>query len=368
MSTLSFWEKESFKQNYDLVIIGTGITGLSTALFYKQAHPDCSVIVFEKGGIPQGASTRNAGFACLGSISEHLADLESVTEEEIKTRIQRRYEGLKLLKSTLGEEKIGYEACGGYELFTSKHPFEKAEEQLPQFNEWFSEITGESEVYSSCEMNGYPVIKNRLDGALHPGKMMQALIRKVKNSGVEIRWNAMVENVQPAGFLLLDDDTEIAAECILVAANGFTRNLLPELEVQPARGFVFVTNPVPELTWRGTFHHDRGYVYFRNVGERLLLGGGRNIAKAEETTYEFGANPMIKNYLVAFANQVLKLPEGWQIEHEWSGIMGFTDTKTPIIAQVEGRLFAAVGLSGMGIAIGMQVGKEAAALLESNGS
>ncbi|MDR8393059.1 FAD-binding oxidoreductase [Aliifodinibius sp. S!AR15-10] len=367
MSTLSFWEKESFKQNYDLVIIGAGITGLSTALFYKQAHPRHTVMVLEKGRIPQGASTRNAGFACLGSISEHLADLEYATEEELKTRIQRRYEGLKLLKSTLGEEEIGYEACGGCELFTSKHPFEKAEEQLPQFNELFSEITGESEVYSSCEINGYPVIKNRLDGAIHPGKMMQALIRKVKDLGVEIRWNAAVENVQPTGFLLLDDDTEVAAERMLVAANGFARNLLPDLDVQPARGFVFVTNPVPGLIWRGTFHHDRGYVYFRNIGERLLLGGGRNIAKAEETTYEFGTNPMIKNYLNAFANQVLKLPEGWQIEHEWSGIMGFTKTKTPIIARVDGRLFVAVGLSGMGIAIGMEVGKEAAAILDSQG-
>lgn len=365
MDNFSFWEKDAFQKSYDLVIVGAGITGLSSALFYKRARPDRSVLVLERGAIPQGASTRNAGFACIGSITEHQADLERTSEEEVKTRIKRRFDGLKLLKSTLGEDAINYEPCGGFELFTSQEDYEQAKQHIPKYNRWLSELTDEQNVYSPDRLNDYPVIHNRLEGALHPGKMMRTLVALASETGIEIRWNAEVKKVQPFGFVLLDDGTEFAADQVLVASNGFTKALLPEIEVNPARGVVFVTTPIENLPWRGTFHYDQGYIYFRNVGDRLLLGGARNIAEQEEQTDQFGINTKIRDYLVKFADEVLKLPPGWQIEHEWSGIMGFTKNKTPIIKQVEGRFFVAAGLSGMGIAIGMQVGKEAADLLNS---
>ncbi|MDZ7691357.1 MAG: FAD-dependent oxidoreductase [Balneolaceae bacterium] len=152
---------------------------------------------------------------------------------------------------------------------------------------------------------------------------------------------------------------------ILVAANGFARRLLPDLQVTPGRGYIFVTESIDNMPWRGIFHHDRGYIYFRNVGDRLLLGGARNQAEDEETTDQFGINTRIKDYLVKFASETLKLPKGWQIEQEWSGIMGFTETKTPIVKRVNEAVFVAAGLSGMGIAIGMKVGEEAVELLDS---
>ena len=60
----SFWERESFAQ-YDLIVIGAGITGLSTAASFKEKHPAADVLVIEQGTLPLGASTRNAGFCLL---------------------------------------------------------------------------------------------------------------------------------------------------------------------------------------------------------------------------------------------------------------------------------------------------------------
>ncbi len=102
-------------------------------------------------------------------------------------------------------------------------------------------------------------------------------------------------------------------------------------------------------------------MYFRNLGEdRLLLGGGRNVDIATEETTEFGVNESIKSYLIEFANTVIKLPDKWEIEREWSGIMGFTETKSPHIKQIGERGLLVAGLSGMGVALGMQLGKTAA--------
>lgn len=362
----SYWEKDTFLKPYDLIVIGAGIVGLSSALFYKREHPSARVLVLDKGMIPEGASTRNAGFACIGSITEHLADLGKESEDGIKKRILKRYEGLQLLKHTLGEEAIGYEACGGYELFTNEHHFEEAVSHIPQFNNWISDLIGEDEVYKSEILNGYPVISNRLEGALHPGKMMQRYCELAITAGVEIKWNMQVSDINKDGRVTIGNNRELRAGKVLVAANGFASRLLPELSIHPARGFVLVTNELQSMPWKGTFHHDRGYVYFRNIGNRLLLGGARNVAADDESTADFGTNTKIKNHLLDFARTTLNLEKEWHPEYEWSGIMGFTETKTPIVKSLDNHRYVAAGLSGMGVAIGTKVGQQAAALLKDN--
>lgn len=364
MAMTSFWEKDSFLKPYNLVIVGAGIVGLSSALFYKQEYPKARVVVLERGLLPQGASTRNAGFACVGSIGEHIADIGKESEEGIKKRIKRRYEGLELLKRILGEEAIGYEHCGGYEFFTSGEAYEKVASEVDRFNGLMEELTGEDEVYSTDALQGYPVIQNRLEGALHPGKMMQQLAEKVSEAGVEIKWNSKVDRVSKDGEIVLDSGFELKAEKVLFAANGFLRRLVPELDIQPARGLVMVTSEQENLPWKGIFHHDRGYIYFRNLGNRLLIGGARNLDEKGEETDQFGTNMRIKKYLINFVSNTLQLASGWEIEHEWSGIMGFTPTKTPVIQRLDRRRYVAAGLSGMGIAIGMEVGRSAVRLLE----
>lgn len=361
----SYWESDTFLRPYDLIIVGAGIVGLMSALFYKREHPHSRIAILERGLLPRGASTRNAGFACVGSITEHVADLEKESEDNIRMRIRRRYDGLQMLRKTLGDDAIGYEACGGYELFTSEEQFESASLHIDKFNDWMSELISQDKVYKADRLNGYPVIHNRLEGALHPGRMMQELILLVKQQGVDIIWSATVSHVGNGNVVLADGD-ELNASKVLIAANGFTQQLLPDVEVQPARGFVFVTKELPKLLWRGTFHHDRGYIYFRNIGDRLLLGGARNLAKEEETTDQFGINPKIKENLVHFADEILKLSPGWEIDYEWSGIMGFTSTKTPVVKKLDKHRYVAAGLSGMGIAIGTEIGKMAADLLANS--
>lgn len=364
-STFSFWEKDTFLKPWDLIVVGAGIVGLSSVLFYKRDRPQSRVLVLDKGFLPRGASTRNAGFACIGSITEHVADMDKESEEIIKERIAMRYRGLQLLRSTLGDEAIRYEPSGGFELFTSKDRFSEAEEYIPKFNRWLQELVGEEEVYANASLNGYPVIHNHLEGMLHPGMMMQTLAKLVISEGVDIRWNYPVAGTPEGGFVALNNGMELKSKQVLIACNGFTPRLLPDVAVCPARGFVMVTNEQQELSWKGTFHHDRGYIYFRNLGNRLLIGGGRNIAREEETTDRFGVNPAIKNYLCRFVDDVLRLPESWKVDYEWSGIMGFTDTKTPVVKRLDDSRVVAAGLSGMGIAIGMQIGREAAGLLNN---
>jgi hypothetical protein len=65
--------------------------------------------------LPHGARTKNAGFACFGSISED--DLKSHSEEEVYQLVTKRLEGLRLLRKRLGDEAIDFKPYGGTELF-----------------------------------------------------------------------------------------------------------------------------------------------------------------------------------------------------------------------------------------------------------
>ena len=67
---ISFWEKDTFLNNTDIIIIGSGIVGLNAAIHLKEQNPTLKIIVVERGSLPCGASTKNAGFACFGSMSE----------------------------------------------------------------------------------------------------------------------------------------------------------------------------------------------------------------------------------------------------------------------------------------------------------
>jgi gamma-glutamylputrescine oxidase len=359
----SYWEREEWLKPPDLLVIGAGIVGATTALRYKENHPDHEVLIVDKGLAPEGASTRNAGFTCIGSISEHLADMKIAGEETVLNRISRRWNGLNLLKQTMGEPAMDYHHTGGYEIFTDPALFEHCRENVDQMNRHLNERLGLEEVYSVTEYEGYPAIYNHVEGAINSGRMMRSLHQKLALAGVRIWWNTPVRSVEP-GRVILSDDFELSARKIAVTTNGFVSRLL-DLPVKPARGFVFITHPIENLKWKGTFNHNAGYVYFRNVGNRLLLGGARDLAKEQETTDQFGVNPRIREYLLGFATDVLHLPSGWEVDMEWSGIMGVTENKEPVIRQVKPDVYAAAGLSGMGIAIGMQVARELTDLIEA---
>lgn len=361
----SYWEKALQKTRYDLIVVGAGLSGQSTAHFFKKDNPDARVLVVDRGFFPIGASTRNAGFACIGTVGEHRADLEIDSEESLKKRIKNRYEGLVLLRETLGDEAIDYNESGGWEIYTDQKEFLKSRDQIEKFNGWMENLIGKRNWYEAGTYLGNPSIFNRCEGMLHPGKMMKRLYELNIQLGVEFRLNTSIKEVnQEHVSVTTENGFKMSAKKLVIATNAFTSKLLPERKIAPGRGYVLVTNEIENLEWKGTFHYNTGYVYFRNLGEhRILIGGGRNIDKETETTMDFGINESIKNYLVNFVDEVLKLPDSWSIDQEWSGIMGFTESKSPMVERISEDCLLVAGLSGMGVALAMQLGKDATAKL-----
>lgn len=372
MIQTSFWEHTAFLKPRDYIVIGSGITGLSAALRIKELEPKASVAVLERGMLPSGGSTKNAGFACFGSLSELVDDLQNMPEEELLNLVNKRWRGLQLLQRRFPQ--IDFEPCGGYELFTPNDDelFETCLNSINSINNKLKSTIDKNVFVQRKNFNEFGfrgvshIIQNQFEGALNPGKLMRELIRRCRNAEVEIFNGAEVLNVEDEqnGVTVNTEHHQFKTKKVIVAVNGFAKKLLPELNVSPARAQVLITKPIKNLKVRGTFHYDRGYYYFRNVGDRLLLGGGRNLDAENETTTIAALTEKIQNRLDSLLREVI-LPDVnlVETEHRWSGIMGMGSSKKVIVKSVSDRVVCAVRLGGMGVAIGSLIGEEAAELI-----
>jgi len=379
MPNLSYWEIESFFKNIDVAIIGSGIVGLNGAIRLKELSPRLKVVVLERGSLPIGASTRNAGFACFGSMTELLDDLENHSEEEVFSLVEKRWKGLLRLRERIGDKNLKYKEWGGYELFRpeDENDFQQCIDKIDFFNKNIKTIIGKSQTFKvkdeKIKRFGFQginhLIHNQEEGQIHTGEMMKSLLALAKAKGVEILNGISIKKINEAEGkveLVTNDDWEFNVEKVLIATNGFAKSFLQTEDITPARNQVIITKPIKNASIQGCFHYDKGYFYFRNIDGRILLGGGRNLAKEKEATTEFGFTSLIQNALEDLLRKVILPNQDFEIEHQWSGILGVGESKNPIIKKVSDNVFVSVRLGGMGVAIGSLVGEEGAELLFRN--
>jgi glycine/D-amino acid oxidase-like deaminating enzyme len=373
---VSYWEKQSFT-NYQYVVVGGGLVGFSTALSLKEFDPKASVLVLERGIFPTGASTRNAGFACFGSLTEILDDISVLGEAGALELISDRWLGLQKLRDRIGDNQLGYQNYGGYELLFSQdmsalNSLDKINSLLkPVFNKKVYSYRPElisTFGFDLARVKG--LLKNPFEGQIHTGKMMKSLMNLAKTKGIDYLTGATVKKFErTTSGVVLDvssfdpDAIQFMAKRVAICTNAFTNQLLPALDLQPGRGLVLITKPLKGLKFKGIFHYQKGYYYFRNVGSRVLFGGGRNIDIKGETTTDFGSNQTILEHLGQELAQVILPGLDFELDQEWSGIMAFGEDKRPMVGLYETNIGYAVRLGGMGVALGTLVGERLARLI-----
>lgn len=372
---LSYWEHQTFLQGYDVVIIGAGLVGLTAALHTRQLRPTARVLVLERDVLPNGASTKNAGFACFGSISELLEQEAHGGTTGLLRVVQARWEGLAELRRLVSDEVLQYQPVGGYELF---RPSEAAlaarcREAIPYYNKLLGPVIGKDVVFrdatSQLPKLGFQgvdvMLKNVAEGALNTGQMMDALLRKAWQAGITVLHGCPALALEP-GSTAVRVQTPLGpleAAQVLLATNAFSQQFFPELDLQPGRGQVLVTEPIADLNLPGTFHYDKGYYYFRQVDDRILLGGGRHLDFAAEATTEPGLTPLVQQQLEQLLREVILPGRSVRIDYRWSGVMAFGAELEPLVGALASGVFGALRCNGMGVALGAGVGKRVAEMM-----
>ncbi len=380
---ISYWEKQSLI-HYDYLVVGAGFMGWNMAIEIKEARPRARVLVLDQSRFFGSASLRNAGFACMGSLTELIDDMLHMPEAEMIDLFRRRREGLRISRQRYGDQAIGYAEKGSYEiLFEEEEAYLQAMENMNQ-RLWpligepaFAPASGKIADFGFGTHKVKALIENRLEGELNSGKLWLACQRYAQGCGVEYRSGARVRewNETPRGVDLVleplpwaeEEPLRLTGDKLFLCTNAHAPELLDGLDMEPGRGQVLITRPIKGLRIQGCFHFDSGYYYFRELEGRLLFGGGRNLDFEGERCRDHGLHPKIQSRLESHIRDWILPNTPFEVELRWSGIMGFGPRKIPLVFGVSDRVWAACRLGGMGVALAPQLARELWALSQGKG-
>ncbi|KAG1647941.1 hypothetical protein GQR58_030216 [Nymphon striatum] len=324
--------------------------------------PFSIISITKKGMLPQGASTKNCRICLFWKhFMRFYQILKHHSEEEVVELVKKRWKGIKLLRKNLGDANIDFQEHGGHELFLNdnRNLYEECLTQMEAINNLLRPVFGEKAFVKNKNIFQFNNIQenyitHQFEGQIDTGMMMNSLLKLVLSKGIQVLNSITVESfTEKANEVeVKTNQFEFKTKKLLIATNGFASKLIKE-EVKPARAQVLITKPIKNLDIKGTFHLDEGYYYFRNINDRILFGGGRNLDfKGEETD----------DRLQTILKETILPNTTFEIDRSWSGIMGIGDQKKPVVKQLSNNVFCGVRLGGMGIAIGSLVGDELANL------
>lgn len=370
---MSYWEYQSYWHKRDVVIVGMGLTGLLTAINIKKTHPEASVLIVDEKLIGSGASSRNAGFACFGSISELESDVAQFGLDECLKLVKLRFDGLAKLRSVVGDS-IGYIESGGFEVFEHKSDAERYLDRVAYWNDALSHITGLENSYKEVSVDRRlrfydRAICNSKEGLLNTGKLNIALETIAAQNGIQIFRGLRLgtfEDSYNENLLYFDGvDRPLLCKALVLCTNAFTKQLIPNLDVLPSRNQVLMTSAVDNSYLKGGYHLDKGYIYFRSIADKVLIGGARNYFKEEDGKTEFGENADNVEYLLHILREKILPGQKFEMEYNWSGILSGGALRTPIVKYHSDNIVLAVRMGGMGVAIGANVAEQAAVLVSN---
>ena len=370
MST-SFWLDRTpagdKRKSYDAVIVGAGISGLSTAYWLQKEDPGLKIAIVEKARVAFGASGRNAGFITCGSV-EHFNRMIGKHGIDGATEIWRfAQENLRLLKEEIIQgdgPRLGFEQNGAYSLAAQPNEFvelKSVSETMDKLGIRTEVLDGEAVMNRVGAINFVGGIRYVDDASINPVQLVNQMRGKVKADifeGVEARG---FESTGEGTRILKTDAGDFEAQKILLNLNGYSSALHPWFadKIYPTRGQCLMMEAVPrfmDAPCYANFYLD----YFRQLpsGE-LLIGGFRQVEKATEVGYSDHITEQIQNALHQFVLTHLPKYKDARVIHRWSGVMGFARDGEPMVGSLpdDPQVFFAGGYTAHGIGFAFHTAK-----------
>ena len=375
----SYWEEDlsSFTdcnttplKSVDVLVIGSGYTGLHAALITARADRTTQVIETNSPG--WGCSTRNGG-QISPSIKLSLAELSKKYGAEKALAIRKEgYASLEWIEEFVKAEDIDcdFQRNGRFNAAHTPQHFIKLvqeAEQLSKEEGFPSVVVTRAEQRNELGTDTYHggVIFTR-NGMLHPAKYHAGLLKVAQQAGVAITGNCSAENIKPKGDVFVVDTPkgEILAKKIIIATNGYTTDLVPWLKrrVIPVGTYMIATEPLPKSVMDRLFPKNRAVVdtckivyYYRSSPDRTrVLFGGR--VSADEIDPSI-SGPILKRDMCRIFPEL----ENCKLTHSWTGTVAFSFDKLMHIGKHKGIHYA-MGYCGSGVAmasyLGMRLGQQ----------
>jgi glycine/D-amino acid oxidase-like deaminating enzyme len=354
----------------DVVVIGAGLTGLSTA--YHLARKGASVCVLESGPAGDGASIRNAGMTLTGlKLFPH--ELISKYGQEQALRLYRTSTiVIDFIAELIRREGIDcdFSRCGAlWAAYGRSHVSNLAAAQriLKSTFDYETRLIGRKELPAELGSKLYHgALIDPLSAGLNPAKLTRGLLNLARKTGVRIcEQTPVVGMLHRNRHILMETDRgAVRAAKVVVATNGYTPSFLKFLRrrVIPLRSYIVVTEPLPpelaeELIPRNRMVFDTKHLlyYFRRIdGSRLLFGGRVSFGEMDDRS----AAEKLQQAMQTVFPQL----KPFRVEYYWSGNVGFTFDQMPHLG-CNDRIYYALGYCGHGVAMSVYAGHVLAAMI-----
>ncbi len=350
MPTTSYWLDDApalrstarLGADPEVVVVGGGVTGCSCAL--TLAERGVRVRLHDARQIAGGASGRNGGFALRGAATPYDAARDAYGRDRARTLMALTERSVDRLEELAGD---AFRRVGSLRLAFDEAEHDALRREYDALREDGFAVEWVEELPEPLGRLYRGALLHPPDGVIHPARWVRRLATRAQDAGAELRPS------EPVTLDLLDAPT------VVVAADGFTASLLPELAavVRPTRGQVLATEPLPELRYLQPHYARGGYDYWHQRPDgRLVIGGSRDAALDEEETAVEATTEAVQARIEELATRLVGEPP--RITHRWAGIWGTTPDELPLVGPVPGRdgVWIAGGYSGHGNVLGLACG------------
>jgi len=328
----------------DVGIVGAGVTGCACALALAEAG--LRVRVVDARRVAEGASGRNGGFALRGT----AASYDQVVASFGRDRALALWQWTEAELAAMGElSGDAFRRLGSLRLAGDAEEREDLRDEIEAL--WADGLEAEWIDAPAEPLAGRftAAIRHPTDAALQPARLVRRLASRAVEAGAEILEGRRVV-----------DTSELEAERVVVATDGYPSGLLGELEglIVPTRGQVIATEPLSDRLFDAPHYGRHGFDYWHQTEDgRIVAGGFRDVSLDQEFTADEAVTDVVQGALSAFVNDLVG--RELRMDYRWAGIFGLVLDFLPVVGEVPGLpgTWVAGGYSGHGNVLGFACGR-----------
>ena len=354
---------EELPADVDVAIIGAGFTGLSAAL--NLARSGAKVAVLERHTVGWGASSRNGGMVSVGGKRGLASWIKAYGHDTARRLWQATVDAVDHVETTIERERID---CAWSRSGTLDCAWKPAHfGSLAEYQRLLAEEVGyETRLIPPKDLaeelgtrRYYGALQTDGDGGLDPARFVAGLAAAARAAGALIFEDTAVTALSPSpkGGQLVTSHGSLQAAAVLVATNGYTGDVTPQLRrtVVPIDSHIIVTEPLSreladELIPKRRMVWDTKNMlyYFRMTPDDRLLFGARAAFRSVSTQR---SGMLLRQSMVELFPQLANVA----VEYTWNGKVGFTFDWDPNVGR-QGAFWYALGYCGHGVALATYMG------------
>lgn len=365
--SISFWQqaRRTQKMTYDVVVVGGGIVGCSTAYWLHRHHPSLQVAIVEAHTLGAGASGRNAGLIWQGTASDYLTDIDRYGERTARRLWHFTRANRDLLAAEVPGPSVGWTSDGSLRAAGDAEEAERLKASLGRLR-----AAGAPAVYLDAQQANERVGATGLHGGLYvtTGAVVDPLrlVRYLAEaSRADVHTHLPVRELHwgdTDGVLLDTPDLRLWGQRVVLAVGASLPSLVSSLSayLQPVRAQMLSTAPAPEPSISVPVYSHRGHFYVRQLpsGE-VLAGGGRHRHEAAEETRVDSTTPAVQATIERYLHTHYPWTQELRIRQRWSGTMAMSPDGRPVVGTIPDHPDSvyATGLTGHGLGYGFRMGR-----------